>query len=80
MFLAINKNVVEMGSVLRGQGDHGGVCHNSRKTVRQPFQNSLEARCGYEWLPFAVAGLPLNSLNISAKAIRCRALQCCLGF
>jgi hypothetical protein len=54
MFFAINKNVVKMGSILRGQGDHGGVCHNSSKAVLQPFPNSIQARGGYKWLPFAV--------------------------
>jgi len=32
--LAINVNVVEMGSILRGHGDHGGVRNDSGKAVR----------------------------------------------
>ena len=52
--LAINVNVVEMGRILRGQGDHGGVGHNSCKAVCQPFPHSLETGNGNEWLSVGV--------------------------
>ena len=32
--LAINVNVVEVGSILGGHGDHGGARHDSGKAVR----------------------------------------------
>ena len=34
MFLAINVYVMEVGSILRGHGDHGGVRNDSGKAVR----------------------------------------------
>ena len=52
--LAINVNVVEMGRILRGQGDHGGVGHNSCKAVCQPFPHCLEMGNGNEWLSVGV--------------------------
>ncbi len=33
MFLTINVNFVEVGSILGGHGDHGGVRHYCSKTV-----------------------------------------------
>ncbi len=52
--LAINVYVVEMGSILRGQGDHRSVSHDSCKAVCQPFPHCLETGNRKEWLSFRV--------------------------
>ena len=54
IFLAINVDVVEVGSVFGGQGDHGRVCYHSFQLARQSFPHTLNASSGNEWLSSAV--------------------------
>ncbi len=52
--LAINVNVMEVGRILRGQGDHRGVGHDSCKAVCQSFPHCLKTGNRKEWLSFRV--------------------------
>ena len=54
IFLAINVNVVEVGCICSGQGDHRGVGHHCSQAISQPFPNSLGSCVGSQGLAFAV--------------------------
>ena len=43
ILLAVDVHVVEVGRILRTDGDHGGVCHNSGHPICKAGPNSLEA-------------------------------------
>ena len=62
IFLAINVNVIEVGCVCSGHGDHGRVRHHCSQTISQPFPHCLQSGCGNQGLSFAAekVGSPQN--------------------
>ncbi len=52
--LAININVVEVGSILRGEGDHRSVGHDSSKAARQLFPHCLKVHSCKKWFSIAI--------------------------
>ncbi len=54
IFLAINVNVMEVGSIHSGQQDHGGFHHHCSEAIRPSFPHFLDSCSSYQRLPFAI--------------------------
>ena len=68
VFLAINIDVVEVGSVCSGHCDHRGVSHHCRETISQPLPHYLKSCCGYQRLAFAVQKVrPPQDLGVAIE-------------